>query len=260
MRKMLTGKTVVITRPAHQAARLARQIQELGGKILILPMLEILPVSDDRNLRAALENMSAYQIAIFVSANAVHYALPYCHSPFTVPAIAIGPGTARALQEYPVLDIRVSPSHHSEGILALPILQNINGAKLAIFCGENSRPLLKNVLVARGAIVDEIVCYRRRCPDVNVAQTLMDWQNGGVNLIISTSQESLENLWRLFGNMGGEWLLHTPLLVISSAMATRAEQYGFRSIIVAGGASDEAICATLKSDYRKKTCSEKTGY
>ncbi len=80
---------------------------------------------------------------------------------------------------------------------------------------------------------------------INVAQTLMDWQNDGVNLIISTSQESLENLWRLFGNMGGEWLLHTPLLVISPAMATRAEQFGFRSIIVASGASDEAICTAL---------------
>ena len=130
-------------------------------------------------------------------------------------SIAIGPGTARALQEYHVQDMRVPKSHHSEGILALPILQSIDGAKLAIFCGENTRPLLKNALMERGAIVDEIICYRRRCPDVDVAQTLMDWQNDGVNLIISTSQESLENLWRLFGNMGGEWLLHTPLLVIS---------------------------------------------
>ena len=136
-------------------------------------------------------------------------------------------------------------SHHSEGILALPVLQNIDGVKIAIFCGENTRPLLKNALIERKAIVDEVICYRRRCPDVNVAQTLMDWQNDGVNLIISTSQESLENLWRLFGNMGGEWLLHTPLLVISPAMATRAEQFGFRSIIVASGASDEAICTAL---------------
>lgn len=243
--KILAGKTVVITRPAHQAARLARQIQEGGGKIIIFPMLEILPVSDDSSLRAAMENLSTYQIAIFVSANAVHYALPFCQSPFSVQFIAIGPGTARALQKYHVKDTWAPRSHHSEGILELPVLKSINGAKLAIFCGENTRPLLKNALLERGASVDEIICYRRRCPDVNVAQALMDWQNNGVNLIISTSQESLENLWRLFGNMDRQWLLHTPLLVISPAMATRAEQCGFRSIILAGGASDEAICAAL---------------
>ncbi len=100
--KILAGRTVVITRPAHQAERLARQIQEWGGKIIIFPLLEILPVDDDGSLPAVMENLPAYQIAIFVSANAVHYAMPFCRGPFTIHSIAIGPGTARALQTYHV--------------------------------------------------------------------------------------------------------------------------------------------------------------
>ena len=246
MSKVLTGKTIVITRPVHQAAPLARQIEELGGKTLIFSTLEILPIADNRSLMAAVSHLAEYQIAIFVSANAVSYALPHCPQPFPAIAIAIGPGTARALADYHVQPVLTPESHHSEGLLELPALQNIRGQKIAIFCGENTRSMLSAALTGRGAMVDEIICYRRHCPDLDPRPALQQWQTEHVDLIISTSSENLENLWRLFAKIDREWLLRTPLLVISSAMAAQARQWGFQSVITAHGASDQAICAALK--------------
>lgn len=240
--------TVVITRPAHQAAPLVELIHDLGVKTLLFPALEILPATDERDLIAATQHLAEYAIAIFVSANAVQYALPRCPQPFPdVQVIAIGPGTARALQTYHLYNYWLPQSHHSEGLLALPPLQTPAGKKIAIFCGENSRPLLKNSLRERGARVDEIVCYQRRLPDLDPAPVLQQWRAEQVKLIVSTSAEGLANLWQLFGNIDPEWLLHTSLLVISPAMAEQAKQLGFKSIITAGGASDQAICMALAS-------------
>lgn len=246
MSKNLSGKTIVITRPLHQAGILAEKIEALGGKALLFPTLEILPAEDNRGLLKAMQSLSSYQILIFVSANAVQYVLPLAAQPFPrLTTLAIGPGTARALEMGHIPVSWVPALHHSEGLLASPLLKNIEGKKIAIFCGENTRPLLKNELIERGAIVDEVVCYRRRCPYVDAREALNQWKIENINLIISTSSESLFNLWQLFAKIDPEWFLGIPLLVISPTLFARAQQWGFRSVVLAEGASDAAICAAL---------------
>lgn len=75
---------------------------------------------------------------------------------------------------------------------------------------------------------------------------LTDWQHKGLDIIISTSGESLENLLSMVGNSGREWLLNQQLLVISERVATLAKQLGFkRSALVAKSASDDEIVAMI---------------
>jgi hypothetical protein len=47
----LAGLNIVVTRPREQAAGLVHRIEQLGGKPLLFPLLEIAAVSDDRALR-----------------------------------------------------------------------------------------------------------------------------------------------------------------------------------------------------------------
>lgn len=245
MQKILSNDTIVITRPIHQAGPLAGLIQNLGGKTILFPTLEILPITDNRSVLEAVARLNQYHLALFVSANAVRYALPLCPKPLPMKIIAIGPGTARALHACQVTVDWTPESHRSEGILEAQLLQNVKGKNIAIFCGENSRSLLKDALTQRGATVHEIICYRRRCPVVDSAQTIRQWQAAQVTLIISTSAESLANLWRLFAKIDSAWLLRIPLLVISPAMAAQAAAWGFQTVITATGASDQAIMASI---------------
>jgi len=241
----LTGKGIVITRPRHQAESLAGLMAKMGGKPILFPTLEILPVENNQNLLAAFTHLNQYEIAIFVSANAVHHALSLPHPPLSMTIIAIGNGTASALNEYQISADWIPESHHSEGLLALPILNNCHGKKIAIFCGENARPLLSHSLKDRGAVVDELICYRRRCPSIDAELVMKQWQLEPIGLIISTSVESLKNLWQLFKTVDEQWLLSISLLVISPTMAAQAKKFGFRSVIVANGASDQAIGKAL---------------
>ena len=235
--KTLNNITILNTRPYPQAAPLSKKIIDLGGKVIDFPTLEIMPIQCEPC------SWNHMDIAIFTSANAV------CLKqneiiPAEVTVIAIGPGTATRLAAHTVVTPIMPESFNSEGLLALPILEKVNDKKLVIFCGENPRPLLKDTLTQRGANLTVKLCYRRVLPEHTEKQkaALLDTP---FDIIISTSQENLQNLFSLLG--GASTLLKTPLLVISPKMKRLAEQLGWKHIIVAANASDPAILDKLDS-------------
>ncbi len=66
---------VVITRPRAQAGPLTQRVTELGRTAIVFPLLEIQPLPDPAPLRAALQDLSAYALVVFVSPNAIDAAL-----------------------------------------------------------------------------------------------------------------------------------------------------------------------------------------
>src|SRR5512146_2941267 len=121
----LAGLNIVITRPREQAAGLAQRIEQLGGRALLLPLLEIEAVSDDRALREQLSRLNQADLAIFISPNAVQYGMAAVLASGALPPslkfAAIGQSSAKALRELGVGRV-IAPSTRfdSEGLLALP--------------------------------------------------------------------------------------------------------------------------------------------
>ena len=72
-RVTLRGAGILITRPARQAAGLAREVAALGGTPVIFPAVIILPPDDRSKLLEVQRELSNYDYAVFVSANAVEY-------------------------------------------------------------------------------------------------------------------------------------------------------------------------------------------
>ena len=104
----LTGVGVVVTRPLRQAAVLAARIASLGGVPIIWPAIVILPPLDRAPLERAHEMLANYDIAIFVSANAVEFGAPPAWSwPERMVTYAPGPGTAEALAAAGIIGARV---------------------------------------------------------------------------------------------------------------------------------------------------------
>ena len=66
----LAGRRVLVTRPAGQAAALARLIREAGGEAVEFPALEIVPVDPAPDLPFAPD------AALCVSPNAARFGLP----------------------------------------------------------------------------------------------------------------------------------------------------------------------------------------
>ena len=247
---ILAGISVLVTRPAHQADRLCQLIEAAGGRAVRFPVIDIEPPADPQALRTLLEDIAGYDLAIFVSANAVEFALAALGKqglPSSLQRAAVGKATAKALasQGYPPQIVPAEP-YNSEALLALPELHSVQGKQIIIFRGEGGRELLAETLTARGARVSYAECYRRLRPQPDLAPLLAVWHNNAPLVVVATSNEGLQNLFDMLAPQHTESLRATPLVVISKRAAVLAQSLGFkRQIEVAQSASDEAIMAAL---------------
>ncbi len=226
----LSGVRVLITRPRAQAEALADAIRREGGEPVVWPLIEIQPVKDPARLDAVLATLERFDLAIFISPNAVHQALarlaPLGRSwPSALAVAAIGNGTAQALAAHGVTAAIVPRARFdSEGLLAEPALQSVAGRRIVILRGESGREQLADTLRTRGAELTYAECYRRQtpAPDPQAARWLAP---GAVDIAIFTSAEAIDNLLRLYGDAGRRLLRDTPALVVSKRLAARVAEH-----------------------------------
>lgn len=240
----LSGIGVLVTRPASQSAPLCELIAARGGNPVSFPALEIQPPADLQGVAARLTGSGPYDMAIFISPNAVSYGLQLLDGaslPGNPRIAAVGKGTARAL-EARGLEVNILPQERfdSEALLEMEELQQLQGRRVLILRGNGGRPLLGETLQARGAEVIYAEVYRRQCPRPDAGPLLKRWA-GEVRVVTATSSEILENLAAILGEPGRELLQTTPLVVVSERIYERAQALGCREIILARRAEDGAI-------------------
>ena len=245
--KMLKRLKILITRPKHQTEKLSAAIQKQGGIAISFPTLEIKAVNTNNALNY-LENIKHYNFIIFLSPNAVVTTTTYIQKIYPVwPAqtkiIAIGPGTANALQQKGLpVDYFPEKNFSSEGLLALLPFQHPKQKKILILQGENGRGYLDKALEKKGAHVTTVNVYQRQCPQV--AKTCIPYPS--VNVIVCTSNEGLKNLVTLLHPHWHTALFAKQLLVVSPRIADYAKKLGFvKSPLISDNASNEAILQTL---------------
>ena len=128
----LAGLCIWVTRPQHQALAVASTLSSLGAETLLLPLLEIVAF-EDRPSQARLQLISDYDLVIFVSANAVEFSLPYLKLPVSSPEFAaIGATTAAKCREKGIKVDFVPKQADSEGLLALPRFQRMQGQRVLL--------------------------------------------------------------------------------------------------------------------------------
>ncbi|MEJ2653540.1 MAG: uroporphyrinogen-III synthase [Gammaproteobacteria bacterium] len=251
----LKGLRIIVTRPAHQAGHLCELIRAAGAVPLALPVLAVEDPEDLEPALAVVRRLHEFDIAIFVSANAVEKGMTLVHHHGGLPAglrlAAVGQGTATSLLSHGVrIDIQASPPYNSEALLAAAELQTIAGRRIVIFRGVGGRELLADTLRRRGARVSYAEVYRRVKPDVRLADFVP--QTGKIDIVMVTSQDGLRNLVDMADVAQlREWLLNVQLVTISPRVARLAKELGFRHPpLTAAQASDEAMVAACAAYTR----------
>lgn len=254
MPKPLQNLRIVITNNKDQTSDLYTQIQNDGGIPILFPTLDIIPVADQDKLIADIKNLERTDIAIFISPNAVYYVLPLIQQlwPQMPPHLQIavpGTGTYDALSKFNFHSaIYPQDQFNTEGLLELPLLQNVKQKHIIIFKGLGGRELLTQSLQQRGAIVTEVIAYQRVCPQIDPTSFLTTWQKQGIDIIICTSENSLQNLIQLVGTTELSWLQQQLLLLSSPRLISIANNLGFhRQHLLAKNATDEALLAELRN-------------
>jgi len=242
---------VLVTRPVHQANGLCRRIEQLGGRAIPFPVLEIAPPKDSGPLESCVASLDNFDIAIFISANAVERALihilPQRDWPVAVRIAVIGRRSAETLESFGLqADLCPPTRFNSEGLLELDELQEVAGRQILIFRGNGGREYLADTLRERGAEVRYVEAYHRSRPDTDSTSLVDAWRAGKIDVVQVNSVESLENLFAMLDDEGKALLRDTPLLVVSERMLPVAERMGFsQPPQLAANATDDAVLDAL---------------
>ena len=240
----LSGAGIIVTRPARQAAGLARQLAVLGATPIIFPAIVILPPDDRAPLDRAHAALESYDIAIFVSANAAEYGVPPRTWPSQVAVFAPGPGTAAALVAAGVPDVKIpDTSFDTEGLLALPDLDRLVGLRILIFRGSGGREDLGNALRMRGATIEYVNCYERAPPRAGADGLMEVLRKSRAHALTLTSSEGLDNLCALLDPESRLLLQRLPSFVPHPRIAEHARRLGFDAISTDG--ADAGLIAGL---------------
>jgi uroporphyrinogen-III synthase len=242
----LVGLKIAVTRPRDQAVSLARRIEQAGGIPLLFPLLDIAPVPDQQALREQLSRLIQFDLAIFISPNAVQYGMAAISAAGGLPratrVATVGQGSAKALRDLGIANV-IAPAEQfdSEGLLALPELQNVTGWCVLILRGDGGRELLGDTLRARGATVEYAACYRRSKPQQDIAALLY----AAPDALTVTSSEALDYLWQMLGDARRDSLCDIPLFVPHERIAELAQRQGWRQVQLTGSGDDGLLSALI---------------
>ncbi len=247
------GLAVLVTRPEGQADKLIRALEQRGHRVWHQPLLELEPAGElTASQRRHLAELDGYSQVIFVSANAVRYGMERITDYW--PQLPVGPGwcavgdaTAALLATYDVPVTAPVDQMTSEGLLRLEALQDVEGRRILIVRGEGGRTLLQEELSRRGARVDELGCYRRKRPPLPPGAMARLLEASGIQVILISSGEGLENLQALLSPQESTKFRHIGLLVPSQRVADQAAAAGFDRVLVADNASDAAMLRALEA-------------
>ena len=267
--KTLQGLQLIITRPQAQAERWQHQLSALGARTFLLPVLDIVPVDDERDIQAVqaiAAQLHRFQKIIFVSQNAVRYAQQFFqlgkaqYLANNCEILAIGKTTAQAAKVFGRPVTAAGEAMNSETLLQLPALQaeNVRRQSILICRGVGGRTTLGDALRERGAIVRYCELYYRR-PNRDAYMHLDRLLKTDINTeltcgLTSHSGESLTMLAECIGHAGPKTapLFSWPLLVPGQRVANIAKTLGFTDIICALNASDEIMTQTLEDWWRQR--------
>lgn len=249
----LAGRTLAVTRPQEQADSLCQRIEAAGGRAIRFPVLAIGPAPDNAPLEAIVPRLDAFDLAFFVSPNAIQYALDFVLARRAWPAglrvATVGKGSEQVLRQrgfaHPIVP---QDGFDSESVLALPefAAAAVHGRKVLIFRGDGGRDLIRDSLRERGADVEYVSCYRRSCPQLDPAILLQPAACGQLDALLLTSSEGVRNLAAMLGEEGLQALAAVPVFASHARIAAQAREAGFVTVVETAAGDDGLLQALMR--------------
>jgi uroporphyrinogen III methyltransferase/synthase len=252
-KRPLFGKRVLVTRTRQQASDLSRALAAQGAEPVELPTIEIVPCADPHELESALTALrtSAYQWAIFTSANAVEVFFQHLREASldarafaSAQLAAIGPGTADALARHG-LRVDVVPDRFvAEGLLDTLAGRNLRGQRVLLPRAADARETLVEGLAAKGARVDELKLYRSEVPRDPDAEGLRRLRAGEIDIATFASSSSVRNLIEMLGGDASP-LRDVMIAAIGPITAQAVRDAGLQPAVVADAYTIEGLVEAL---------------
>ena len=269
----MSTKTIVVTRPSGQARQLIEvltsSIEQSGvakrslPEIVSLPLLTIVPKTDEQLADHIATTLKDADLAIFVSPNAIECTMRLLErdwqefSKKIIPIGVMGGSSKLALQNHgigqeksptPVLIPNNNEQWDSEGLW-----QELQGLgwdwqskKIVIFKGEGGREWLADTLIKAGATVDAISTYTRAPLDLdNPAWHVIRDMDISKSLWLLTSSEAVRYLGQVMKDQFPQGLQSASALCSHHNIANAAKAIGFGEVFTTEAGDEALIKASL---------------
>jgi len=249
---------VIVTRPAAAGERLFQRLQASGHHAVWWPAFEIGPAPDPEIVRARLAQLDDYDLAIFVSPNAVHAvgSLLGRDWPTSTLVGAVGQATrAAVLSELAVpTDSVLAPDDDDGGSEAFWVAWAASGRqarRVLLLRAKDGREWLGERFAQGGSAVDLLAVYSRRTgrPAPAATRELLGCMKSGViPVTVFSSSEAVaavDEQMRAIDD-GSAFLRGGIALATHPRIAERLRAAGY-SRTFDTAASDDAVIAKLES-------------
>jgi uroporphyrinogen-III synthase len=227
---------VISLRPRGEHAALRREAAKHGGGLIALSPWQ-LQLRDDDATHAALRDALAAAHVVFTSPAAVRAAraLQPLHVRPGQSVCAVGAGTAAALRRAGVANVHSPARMDSEGLLALPALQDVQGHDVGLVTAPGGRGEIAPALASRGARVVRADVYARE-PVALSARAMQQLREADVPLVLALSSgEALQRVLAVVPADVAFRLKQARVVAASERLRVLARDLGFTDIEVAAG-------------------------
>lgn len=254
---------VIVTRPAAPGRRLADTLRGRGHEAAWWPAFEIVPPADPSRVDATLARLHDYDLAVFVSPNAVQAVAERLAIDW--PAATVIGAVGAATRDAALAALRgaaratiVAPDDAdesgSEGFWRAWRASGRRAQRVLLLRAASGRDWIIDQLHAAGAAVDPLPVYERvgqRLP-ASECERLRGWIEAGASpVVVVSSAEAVAAILDQVQAVDGaaDWLRRCRAIATHPRVAQRLHEAGFTRVEVSDPA-DSAVIGKLESFAR----------
>lgn len=199
----LSGRRIVLTRPAGQSADWRHRLESLGAEVFDLPLIKVTKAVDLHTLNEVLQEMGSYEWIIFTSVNGVKFFFEEfirVHEDIRalglVRIAVVGEATAAAVRDLH-LRVDLQPKKASGEELALELIkrESMDSAKVLVVTGNRNRDTLIEKLHEARTIVDQLPVYKTEETDLAADPIAGDFRAKGADAILFASPSAVQSFF-----------------------------------------------------------------
>lgn len=227
---------LVSLRPSGEHAVLRRAAASAGGRVIALSPWRLRARDDDASRRALALALAAERVLFTSPGAALAASQLQTLRPITGQTwLAVGAGTAAALRRAGVADVLAPARMDSEGLLALPALNGLQGLRVGLVTAPGGRGMLAPALAERGARILRADVYER-VPIALSASAIAKIRTLPLPAALAVSSgEALARVMAALPEAALVRLRRCTAIAASERLAAMAREAGFQDVALAAG-------------------------
>lgn len=248
------SRTVLVTRPRHQAPELHTLLRERGLATIGVPTVEIDHGAVAGGLDDMLDNLAGAAWLILTSANGAEAVTDRLRAtkrrlPADVRVAAVGPATADTLRAS-----GVAVDHVPAAYLTVAIADgvgDVRGRRVVLARADAATPDLRDALLARGAVVEEVVAYRTIEGPASSRDLLPRALHADLDGVTFTSSSTVRGLLRLASTVDRARIRAMPAFCIGPVTARSARSAGIAVAAIASEHTAAGLADAVAAHFRR---------